>query len=77
MQPFTTSDTYAQITANFTQIDRFTLTLPAPRNLLIDDIRVSVVPAPGALSTALLGIAPGLCLLMRRRPEAFCHLRGC
>ena len=66
-QPFTTSDLYAQITANFTQIDRFTLTLPAPRSLLIDDIRVSVVPAPGALSTALLGIVPGLCLLMRRR----------
>ena len=66
-QGFTTSDTYAQITANFSGIDRFTLTLPAPGSILLDDISVKVVPAPGALLGGLVGFAPGIYMLLRRR----------
>ncbi len=72
-QTFSASDTYAQITTNFAAIDRFTLTVPSPVNLLIDDITVknitSSTPAPGSLMTLMLGAVPGAYALLRRRRQ--------
>jgi len=75
VQTFTISDTYIQVPTNFSHIDRFALTMQSPRNLLIDDIHLTITPAstpaPGALLTGLLGAVPGVCLLrLRRRRRA-------
>lgn len=71
VQTFTISDTYIQVPTNFSHIDRFALTMQSPRNLLIDDIHLTITPAstpaPGALLTGLLGAVPGVCLLRLRR----------
>lgn len=40
---------------------------PGTHTLQIDNIHVNVVPAPGSLVTALIGVVPGVLVLRRRR----------
>lgn len=59
-QAFSTSDTYAQITTNFTHIDRFTFTPEFPRSFLIDDISIDnivvAVPEPESYMLIVVGL---------------------
>ena len=62
-QPFTTTDTYTQISPNIAQIDRFAITLAEPQSLLFDDFTVSnvvmgsgtAVPEPFTIIGTLIG----------------------
>ncbi|MER0216558.1 MAG: PEP-CTERM sorting domain-containing protein [Nitrosomonas sp.] len=58
-QTFTATEDYAEITTNFTHIDRFTLVPERTANVLIDDINVanvSAIPEPEIYAMLLVGL---------------------